>query len=234
MRALYPPDLASEALDPTTWYNLVGAAGCLFWVLAYLFILKQSRKDEAHGLPMVAICLNFAWEFLASFVFPNPVWLWHTFDRAWLAIDVLILGQLLRYGRPLQTEPELRRWFFPIVALTIVAAGVGQYLFVLDYRDRLGLIVAFIINLVMSVTFISMYFVRRRHGMRGISAGAAWCKMLGTLGTSIECHWVVRAIDPELPDLGFLTFLSVSILAVDAIYVALVSRAASAEEPSAR
>lgn len=232
MRALYPPDLHSAALDPTTWYNLIGAAGCICWIVAYVLIVRRCFRDRAYGLPIIAICLNFSWEFLASFVFPNPVALWHFFDRAWLVIDVIILYQLLRFGPALQHIPEVRRWFYPIVIATIVAGGLGQYTFAVDYRDRLGLIAAFIINLVMSVTFIQLYF-ERRPGMRGISRGAAWFKMLGTLGTSIECHYVVFFIDPGLPDLYFLTFLSVTIFIVDVLYIALVSREESRAARSA-
>jgi hypothetical protein len=46
--------------------------------------------------------------------------------------------------------------------------------------------------------------------------------MLGTLGTSIECHWVVRSIDPEMHSLAFLNFLSITIFAFDCLYLFLV------------
>lgn len=216
-----------RAFDPWTWFNLFGAAGCVCWVVAYVLIVRRAHRDRAPGLPMIAIGLNVSWEILASFFFPNPVLLWHTFDRVWLVVDVVIVIQLLMYGRPLQVIPEIQRWFYWVFAAIVVLGFVGQYLFVADYLDRLGLVVAFLINLVMSVAFIFLYFARRTD-RRGISVGAAWFKMLGTLGTSIECHFVVRMIDPELRGLGFLTFLSATIFAVDLLYIALCSR----KEPS--
>src|SRR5688572_21653965 len=130
MHPIYSVDPSNPAFNPLTWYNLIGAGGCIFWVLAYLFILKRCFRDRSYGLPLVAICLNFGWEILASFVFPNPVMLWHLFDRVWLFVDVLLVYQLLRWGRAEQLIPELAR-YFPGVVLATFALGVwGQYAFV--------------------------------------------------------------------------------------------------------
>ena len=82
---------------------------------------------------------------------------------------------------------------------------------------------AFGVNLVMSVLFVFFYFARRETG-RGISRAGAVFKLLGTLGTSIECHWVVRSIDPEMSSLAFLNFLSIAIFLFDGLYVFLVFR----------
>lgn len=224
MLSLYSIDQVDpRAVDNLAWYNLVGVAGCVLWVLAYLFAIKKGFEDRAPGLPLVAICLNFSWELLASFVLPNPSPLWHTFDRIWFFVDIVIVWQLLKYGPVHQTIPEVKRHFRAIVGLTFALGLVGQWAFVATYRDRLGLVAAFMINLIMSVLFVFMALSRRPHG-RGISVGAAWFKMLGTLGTSIQCHHVVRYLDPELPNLHFLTFLSASIFAVDLLYAAMVTR----------
>lgn len=212
-----------KAFDISTWFNLVGMAGCICWVIAYVLIVRTSHRDKANGLPMVAVALNFSWELLASFWFPNPVALWHAFDRIWLAVDVVIVIQTLMYGREFQRIPEIRRNFFLVFAVTCAAGFIGQYTFVMDYPDRLGLVIAFLINLVMSILFIFMWF-DRRPDRRGISTGGAVFKMLGTLGTSIECHYVVYLIDPELGGIGFLTFLCVSIFVVDCLYIVLLLR----------
>jgi hypothetical protein len=221
MHPLYSVDPTNPAFNPLTWYNLIGAGGCVFWVLAYLFILKRCFADRTYGLPLVAICLNFGWELLASFVLPNPVALWHAFDRIWLLVDVVLVYQLFRWGRKEQQIPEIARFFPAVVVITFALGLWGQYAFVATYRDRLGLVGAFGVNLIMSVLFVFFYFARRGSG-RGLSRAGAVCKMLGTLGTSIECHWVVRLIDPELPSLAFLSFLCISIFLFDALYVFLL------------
>lgn len=221
MHPLYQLDPGSPAFDPFTWYNLIGALGCVFWIAAYLLILKKCFRDKTYGLPVVAICLNFGWELLASFVFPNPVALWHAFDRIWLGVDVILAYQLLRWGQKEQRIPEIKKYFYWVVALTFVVGVWGQYAFVDSYRDRLGLVGAFGVNLIMSILFIFFYFDRKKT-TRGISKGGAVCKMLGTLGTSIECHYVVRLIDADMQDLAFLTFLSATIFIADCIYILLV------------
>ena len=221
MHPIYQVDPDNPAFNPLTWYNLVGAAGCVFWILAYLAILKRCFRDRTYGLPLVAICLNFGWEILASFVFPNPVALWHLFDRIWLCVDVLLVYQLLRWGAAAQRIPEIQQYFYWVVALTFATGVWGQYAFVSSYSDRLGLVGAFGVNLIMSIMFIFFYFDRKQD-LRGISKQGAVCKMLGTLGTSIECHWVVGLIDPELDSLAFLTFLSVCIFFADCLYIYLV------------
>ena len=221
MHPLYQVDPTNPAFNPYTWYNLIGAVGCVFWIAAYVLIVWKCFRDQSYGLPMVAICLNFGWEILASFVFPNPVKLWHLFDRIWLGVDVVLVYQLLRWGAKEEPRDEIRKYFCWVVLVTFGVGVWGQYAFVSSYVDRLGLVGAFGVNLIMSIMFI-FFYLDRKQTLRGISRGGAVCKMLGTLCTSVECHWVVRSINPELRNLSFLTFLCVCIFAADCLYVALV------------
>jgi hypothetical protein len=228
MTAPFRPDLyrfdhtdprAFDSLHPV---NLLGAAGAVLWLIAYALIIARSHRDKAYGLPLVAICLNFGWEILASFVFPASDALWLAFYRAWLAGDAVVVWQLLRHGRALQTSPIVRRYFHPLVALTFVLGLVGQYSFVSTYRDRQGIVVAFGINLVMSVLFLPMALARRAH-RRGISVGAAWAKLVGTALQAVQCYYLVRWLDPELPNVDFLVFLGAATFLFDAAYAILVS-----------
>jgi hypothetical protein len=223
MHPLYTFDgIDPRAFDMTAWFNLVGALGCIFWIVAYAFAVRTAKRDQANAIPLVAVALNFSWELLASFAFPNPVKLWHAFDRIWLVVDVIIVVQTLSYGPAMARVAAVAQRYMLVFATIFVMGLVGQYTFVADYTDRLGLVAAFVINLVMSIAFVTMYF--DRPDRRGISRGVAWFKMLGTAGTSIECHVVVRLVDPELGGLGFLTFVTVSIFLIDCFYIVLVSR----------
>jgi hypothetical protein len=210
--------------DAWAWFNVVGAVGCALWVVTYGLIIRRCFLDKSYGLPLVSICLNISWELLASWVWPNPVPLWHAFDRAWFFVDLVVLYQLLRHGRGLQRVPEVRRHFYAVVAVTIMAGGIGLHTFHLQYRDLLGLVDAFIINLIMNVAFVPFFLERRRQGGRGISVAAAWCKLLGTLCTSIECHYVIGMAEPWLPSLSFLTFVCVSCFATDVVCTYLVTK----------
>ncbi len=223
MLAPYAVDpIDPRAFDPFEPANVVGNLGCMLWVVAYVLMIRKGFQDRAYGLPLVAICLNFSWEFLAAWVFPNPDVLTRSIYRIWFFVDVLILGQLLWYGRTLQDHPLVRKHFPAIVAGTLVLAIVGQYCFVASYQDRLGIVVAFGINLIMSILFIPMFWARREH-RRGISTAGAWLKLLGTLLTSIQSVSFVRWLNPELPSLAFFSFLTVSIFLFDCIYVTLLA-----------
>jgi hypothetical protein len=224
-------DPTNPAFNPLTWYNLVGAVGCALWIAAYILIAKKSEKEKTYGFPLIAICLNIAWESLACFVWPNPVLLWKIFDHAWFLFDLWLVSQLVRFGRKEMVEPEIRDHFWKILFGIFVLAVAVQHSFVMTYFDRLGLVVAFVINFAISALFIPFYFARR-NDRRGLSVPGAWCKMLGTLGTAVECHWLVRAIDPELPSLAFLTVISVAIFALDVVYLVLLIRLPSVQPSS--
>jgi hypothetical protein len=225
--------LDRHALDMGAWFNEVGDVGGALWILTYFFVIRQGFKDKTYALPMFAIGLNYSWEALFAFVWPVTPWVWRLLDKGWIVPDTIIVYQLLRYGRDVQTRVELRRWFYPVFAVIFLVGLAGQYTFTRSYPDRMGLLTAFLINLVMSILFIPFYFARRAQGGRGLSRGVAWCKMLGTLGTSIEMQFVIPKVNPEMADATFLTFLSGTILFFDLIYVYLVSRPASAPSAAA-
>lgn len=156
----------------------------------------------------------------------------------WFFVDLVIVYQMLRYGRELQTIPEIQQNYHAVIAGTVMLSISGLYAFYVQYHDMLGLMGAFMVNLVMSVTFLFFYFSRRHQGGRGLSVPAAWCKMLGTLGTSIECHFVIGRTQDWLGGLNFLTFLCLSIFVFDCLYIYMVTKAARATtrepEPTGR
>jgi hypothetical protein len=213
----------SEPFSIFSPYNIVGTVGCVFWFLAYGFVIYQSHKDKAHGVPALALCLNFGWEFLGAFVWENPIPLWRWFYRIWFLLDVAIFVQLWLYGKQQQRVPEVRRFFHPIVLFTLVLGTLGQWAFTRTFYDPMGFITAFAINLVMSQLFIGLYFERR--DLRGLSYPAAWFKLLGTLCTSIECYYFLPIIHPHTDSFAFPSFLYGAIFLLDALYVFLLQRA---------
>lgn len=211
-------------------YNLIGAVGYALWLVAYILVIRQGHRDRTYAIPLVPICLNFAWEFMDSWVLPDQVLFWKWVDRAWFLLDVAILWQLLRYGRKEMRIPELQRFFYPIVAVTLLLAFWGQYTFVTTFHDSLGFIAAFAINTVMSVLFPFFYFARR--DLRGLSWGAAWCKLFGTALASIQCVFLFPIIHPlekvpytDLSPDSFFYFMFLTIFAFDCVYVGLLWRA---------
>jgi hypothetical protein len=217
-----------EPFDMSAWYNWVGAVGAACWLAAYVLVIVQGHKQATYGVPLLAVCLNFTWELMDSFFLPDPVAIWKIIDRAWLLVDLVILSQLFRYGKAEQVWPEVRRAFTALLPLLLCLAFVGQYAWVTTFHDTLGIVLAFVINLVMSALYLPFYFKRRGSG-KGLSLPVAWLKMLGTALSSLQCYFLIPLIHPVAPSttrLGtyaFFHFLFVACFALDVLYVVLLS-----------
>lgn len=205
-------------------YFLIGVVGCALWTVAYALLIRRSYLYKVTTLPMLAICLNFTWEVMAVFILPNPSLIWTVLEWSWLVLDVGLLYLLFQYGKASLRFTALRAYFHPLLVITLLLCLIGQLTFVLTFGDLLGFIDAFIINLIMSVLFIGMFF---EHGPTypGLSYSAAWLKMVGTACTSIQCAVLLPEIRPDVPSWSFLYFLFILIFVLDATYVALLHMA---------
>lgn len=209
-----------EALDLFAWYHIVCSVGCLLWISAYVAFVIQGFRDRAPAIPTVAICLNFGWEAMYPWL-PNFNLLWPALNIGWLGLDLILVYQLLRFGPAMQSHELLRRHFYRWVPLVFVLGVCGQLAFVLSFQDRLGLIDAFAINLVMSALFVWTWF--ERPDRRGLSIVGAWLKLFGTLGTGIGAHVFLPLMNPQITHWSFLTFLCGAILVLDSVYVVLLT-----------
>jgi hypothetical protein len=224
---------SGEPFDMSAWYNWVGAVGAVCWLIAYVLVIIQGKRQASYGVPLVAVCLNFTWELMDSFFLPDPVPIWTIIDRAWFLVDLLIVSQLVRFGRAEQIWPEVRRAFALIVPVTLCLAFVGQYAWVTTFHDTLGILLAFVINLVMSALYLPFYFKRRQSG-HGLSLPVAWLKMLGTALSSVQCYFLIPLIHPVEPSttkLGpyaFFHFLFVACFALDVLYIVLLTQGSRA------
>ncbi|TDB67391.1 transmembrane-type terpene cyclase [Arundinibacter roseus] len=71
--------------------------GGLLWTSAYLLIVLKGIKDKAHGMPLVALALNFTWEFVHVFIYPSygiSLYL----NLSWFLIDLGITYTYFRYS----------------------------------------------------------------------------------------------------------------------------------------
>lgn len=219
------PDFSAAppaALDLGSWPHIVCSLGCLLWIAAYVAFVRKGFRDRAPALPTVAICLNFGWEAMYPFLPNFNIW-WPLLNLGWLALDVVLVYQLLRFGPAMQRHPLLKRYFHVWVPLVALLGLWGQLSFVISFQDRLALVDAFGINLVMSALYIWTLF--ERPDLRGLSLTGAWLKLLGTLGTAIGAHVFLPLMNPQISRWAFLTFLCGAILVLDSVYIALLTRA---------
>jgi hypothetical protein len=207
------------AFDWQQFGTIVTVTGDLLWLLAYTLTIRVGFQQKAFGIPSLAICFNFSWEFIYVVLEPSQNSLKYYLDLSWLITDSVIVYQLFRYGKDLQRVPQMKKYFYPAMIVTMAFCFIGQLAYHREYlgSDPYGYQAAYNINLLMSILFIFLYF--ERQGLRGLSYGAAWAKMLGTgvlsLGTFISfLHDKVQA--------PYMEFLFVTIFICDLFYIYLL------------
>jgi hypothetical protein len=71
--------------------------GGVLWTTAYLLIILKGIKDKTHGMPLVALALNFTWEFIHVFVYPsNGISLY--LNTSWFLLDLGIAYTYFKYS----------------------------------------------------------------------------------------------------------------------------------------
>ena len=229
--------------------------GGVCWLATYVWAIRQGHRERVTTIPFVAVALNITWEVVHSVVYPPPRQIDLVTNLAWLVLDLLILFQVFRYGRARQTVLEIANHWPAVVIGTLVLAFAGHLTFHRHvtansiFPDESGAIPAFIINLVMSVLFVSMYYSRADGA--GLSKQVAWGKCIGTACYSVGNVMILRRIpdvrflvqvqmkgtDKWLPageignttiHPGFLYFLFIGITIFDVLYLWLLYRGSHA------
>src|SRR5262249_17979645 len=127
-----------DAWDKTTPATTVaGIVADVLWMLAYIFAIRAGFHDHSYGVPMLAVCLNFSWEFVFSIIIRPESKLRLTLTLLWLAIDTVILYQLVRWGKAEQIS-QLQPYFLLIVLGTILLCVIGHITFYRTYEDPGG------------------------------------------------------------------------------------------------
>jgi hypothetical protein len=196
--------------------TIILTIGGIFWILTYVLIMSKGFKDKTYGMPLIALCANFSWEFIYSFVLPSsPPQLF--INYLWFGLDCVIVFQFFKYYR--NEFPNLSSSRVCIVfglmifsAFSIILTGA---ILLADHR---GVYAAFGQNLLMSILFVVMFF-KRGEGLRGQSIFIAVFKMLGTALTSLHFY----LYDPVSQSSFVLPSLFVLILFFDLLYVILVA-----------
>jgi len=118
--------------------EVAGLLGDVLWVVTYVLIIRAGFRSREYGIPLTAIALNFTWELIYGVLYPPGAVAARVLHGAWLALDLVIVIQLVRYGKAVQTHSLIRRFFYPIVAVTLVLAFIGHLLFRRQFVKRWG------------------------------------------------------------------------------------------------
>ena len=202
--------------DYTIADHVFFATGCLLWVFTYIIVIRGIIKNKFVEIPLVAICANFAWEFLWSFVFKTnmgELYVWGY--RIWFALDCYIVFGLFRYGVQQVSFQILRTHFAAITASCILAWGVMLYYYIKIYDapfTHMGANSGYVLNVMMSALFITFYL--RMDEPNRFSPYSAWFKGVGTILITVFCF--LHFTD------GFLLSMCVVTGILDVFYIALM------------
>lgn len=229
-----------EGLSPINMVaKVLAVSGELIWFVALLLLIRDSVRHRTNAMPVVPLCFALAYElyyaFIGPYLYPEicldnvgaQLWTW----RGWLLLNLVQIYYLVRYGRhhP-QAIPVITKNLYSWLAGLFLLGLAGQVTFVPYIRDINGNVGTTFCNLIMSLFYI--FLLQARPDLRGLSAGVAWTKMLGSglINLSMVVH------DP-FPNPGQVTdsfpyYLFISIFLLDCLYIVLHHRRRAAKPSS--
>ena len=225
-------------------YTVLTVASGIFWTIAYLLIIYRGFKDKTSGMPLMVLGLNWAWEFIFAFMgtpffdegsvlcLTHQTTAQRLMDAMWFTFDCVILYLKFRYGRDdfkaaMPTAPD---WMYYPYLIVIIAIGAACVMFTVhEWNDYQGVYAAYIQNIFISATFISMLF--KKGNADGQSMGIAICKCVGTIAPGLMgalvmireygCNWSIFVDFTFMP---LMKFLIECCLLFDIIYIVSLYR----------
>jgi hypothetical protein len=108
---------------------LVGISG-VAWTVVYVELIRQGNRDKACGMPLFALALNLAWEWIYGidglFISKSFIPAQSVANIAWAVCDVFVLMTWVRFGR--QYLPERARGYFAPYTGLALAFGFAMQL----------------------------------------------------------------------------------------------------------
>ena len=147
----------------------------IFWSLAYVLLIVHAIKHKKHGIPLIAICLNFSWETVAliqsiGFGEFSPSLLIHI---AWFTLDLLIVAMYLVHESKILQKLQEKIGF---ISLYFICVIILAFLF----QNGGMLLSCFAIDLIMAIAFVFFAFSKEIvYSPLSISIGIA--KFVGDL-----------------------------------------------------
>jgi len=215
----------------------------IFWLLAYVLIVRRGFMEKTYAMPIVAMMGNWTWEWIYGLGFDSscpPAWdacpeRWFQFaDFAAAFFDLFIVYTIFKFGRDKVSNPFFRKYYYQVLVFGLIAAFAIQYPFIKEVGfpnaqsltvngeinpffigDSGGAYSGFILAFIMGVLFIQM--LTERNSLEGQSCIIASAMMLGNVASYI----FVLVVQTESQLLNILAYLT---LLVNLVYVVLTYR----------
>ena len=166
-------------------YLFFGLLTFICWSITYIELIRIGFKDKTYGMPIFPLALNFIWEGLYSYIIlkSNPTNLLGWGTLIWFLLDIVIVYTYLRYGRKYFPKQINQKYFIPWTIIIFLMAIFIQYAFFTEFGALAFSYSGIIQNLVMSVAFINMLYIRK--DTKGQNLTIAISKWIGTLAATI-------------------------------------------------
>ena len=202
--------------DYTITQHVFFLTGAILWVVAYLKTLGVIKKSKFVEIPLLAVCANFCWEFLWSWVFMTDMGLVYVWGyRIWFFLDVFIVISLFRYGYKQIRIPAMVKWSTVIIIAGLASWGYMLFFYIQQFdfpMSHMGAFSGYILNVFMSALYIPTLL-----GLRDqfpFSRLVAWSKGVGTFLITIFMFL-------KFPEYPFLISMTVVTTLLDATYITL-------------
>jgi hypothetical protein len=205
--------------DYTVLDHVYFATGCLLWVFVYILVIKNIHKYKYVEIPLAAIAVNFAWEFLWSFVFKTnmgEIYIWGY--RAWFLLDCYIVYHAFKYGYKQLESGMPAVWAKYILCFWWCAWVFILYWFTVKFdmpQSGMGGYGGYWCNLLMSAVYITL--LMRTKDVQYFSFGNSLLKGIGTLLVTFFCF-----NHAQWKGEWFLYSLGIVTAMLDFIYIVLV------------
>jgi len=159
----------------------------LCWTIVYIDGIRIGIKDKSYALPLWALGLNIAWEFLYTVVGYQAAGLKAqiVINGIWFLLDIGLVYTYFRHGKKYFPEKLKSHWFYMWGTLVILVSFVLQYTFLTEFGFVYGATyAAYLQNLLMSILFIAMLL--QRSSSEGQTMTIAMSKWIGSLAPTIS------------------------------------------------
>ncbi len=190
---------SGQVNDPSHWFNAVDihcvpytgiemvlfAGGCLMWVVAYVILIKETRRFKFMEMAAFAGASNFAWETVWSWAYTTDTGLFMVWTyRAWFFLDIYIFYLLLQYGHKQVVNPVLRQYFKYWCSAALIGWIIVYYYFVkAGYDMPIGANTAYIAQIILSI--LCPVVLLNAKSMDGFSFNFALWRSFGTAANTV-------------------------------------------------
>jgi len=189
--------------------------GSVLWLVCYADTLLDIKNKKTLNIPLAAIVLNFGWEIAACWFFvPNMGKLLVAAYWAWMCFDIFIFANTFRYGYKQVMNSFFRDRIHFFLGIGIVISFLSQVTYMVQYDLPMAPITGYIINLVMSVSFLYLIIIP---GYEGDSYVTGWSKFLGTGIISVMFY-------TKYPKNHFLIAMYIAVALFDVLYLVLLHK----------